>query len=213
MIKIYGYSVSNYFNQVEFALLEKGIDFESIDTQPSQDGEFKTKSPMGKVPCVDIDGQFLSEASVIIEYLDATHDGIALFPREAFRAARVRQVMKCLELYIELSCRRLYGEVFFGGPRDEAAFEQVKPVMESGLSALRHLCTFDEYLCGSFSAADIVAAHTFIYAAPVCQAIYDWDIVAEVPDLGGALDLINQRPAGAEIANKQAIALKKAFSA
>ena len=46
MIKIYGYSVSNYFNQVEFALLEKGIDFESIDTQPSQDDEFKIKSPM-----------------------------------------------------------------------------------------------------------------------------------------------------------------------
>jgi glutathione S-transferase len=208
MIKLYGFGVSNYYNMVKFALLEKGIAFEEVAAMPSQENDYKAKSPMGKVPCIETDKGFLSETNVILEYLDATKSGSALLPTDAFAAAKVREVAKVIELYIELPARRHYPELFFGAPRSQAAFDEAKPVLENGVNALKALCSFKPFLCGSFSLADVIAAHTFIYAAPVAQAIYGWDIVAAVPGLAAALEATNARPAGATVLAAQQAALK-----
>ena len=48
-MKLYGMPLSNYFNMVKHALLEKGIDFEIVPTPPGRDPEFLAKSPMGKI--------------------------------------------------------------------------------------------------------------------------------------------------------------------
>lgn len=208
MTKLYGFAVSNYYNMAKFALLEKGIKFEEVATMASQEGDYKAKSPMGKVPCLETDKGFLSETNIILEYIEATSASPALLPADAYAAAKVREVMKVLELYIELPARRHYGELFFGGPRSQAAFDEVKPVLENGVNALKALCSFKPSLCGNFSLADIMAAHTFIYAQPVAQAIYGWDLVAAVPGLSAALDAANARAAGAKVMTDQQAALK-----
>lgn len=208
MTKLYGFEVSNYYNMVKFALLEKGAAFEAVAAMPSQENDYKAKSPMGKVPCLETDKGFLSETNVILDYIEAAHPSPALVPADAFAAAKVREVMKVLELYIELPARRHYGELFFGGPRSQAAFDEAKPVLENGVNALKALCSFKPFLCGSFSLADIFAAHTFIYAQPVAQAIYGWDLVAAVPGLGAALEATNARAAGAKVMADQQAALQ-----
>lgn len=208
MTKLYGFAVSNYYNMAKFALLEKGIKFEEVAAMPSQENDYKAKSPMGKVPCLETDQGFLSETNVILEYIEATSANPALLPADAFAAAKVREVMKVLELYIELPARRHYGELFFAGPRSQAAFDEAKPVMENGVNALKALCSFKPFLCGNFSLADVMAAHTFIYAQPVAQAIYGWDLVAAVPGLSAALDATNARAAGAKVMVDQQAALK-----
>ena len=208
MTKLYGFAVSNYYNMAKFALLEKGIKFEEVAAMPSQESDYKAKSPMGKVPCLETDKGFLAETSVILEYIEATSANPALVPADAYAAAKVREVMKVLELYIELPARRHYGELFFGGPRNQAAFDEAKPVMENGVNALQALCSFKPLLCGNFSFADIMAAHIFIYAQPVAQAIYGWDLIAAVPGLAAALDATNARTAGAKVMADQQVALK-----
>jgi len=208
MIKLYGFGISNYYNMVKFALLEKGLAFEEVAAMPSQENDYKSKSPMGKVPCIETDKGFLSETNVILEYLEASQPSPALLPADAFAAAKVREVAKVLELYIELPARRHYGELFFGAPRSQAAFDEARPVLENGVNALKGLCSFKPFLCGNFSLADIIAAHTFIYAAPVAQAIYGWDIVAAVPGLAAALEATNTRAAGAKVLAAQQAALK-----
>ena len=208
MTKLYGFEISNYYNMAKFALLEKGLPFEEVAAMPSQESDYKAKSPMGKVPCLETDKGFLSETNVILDYVEASAPKPALLPSDPFAAAKVREVMKVLELYVELPARRHYGELFFAGPRNQAAFEEVKPVLENGVSALKALCSFKPFLCGEFSMADIMAAHTFIYAAPVAQAIYGWDIVGAIPGLKGALDAANQRAAGAKVLAGQQAALK-----
>lgn len=208
MTKLYGFAVSNYYNMAKFALLEKGIKFEEVAAMPSQESDYKAKSPMGKVPCLETDKGFLAETSVILEYIEATSANPALVPADAYAAAKVREVMKVLELYIELPARRHYGELFFGGPRNQAAFDEAKPVMENGVNALQALCSFKPFLCGNFSFADIMAAHIFIYAQPVAQAIYGWDLIAAVPGLAAALDATNARAAGAKVMADQQVALK-----
>ena len=208
MTKLYGFAASNYYNMAKFALLEKGIKFEEVAAMPSQESDYKAKSPMGKVPCLETDKGFLAETNVILEYIEATSANPALVPADAYAAAKVREVMKVLELYIELPARRHYGELFFGGPRNQAAFDEAKPVMENGVNALQALCSFKPLLCGNFSFADIMAAHIFIYAQPVAQAIYGWDLIAAVPGLAAALDATNARTAGAKVMADQQVALK-----
>ena len=47
MIKLYGAPLSNYYNMVKVALLEKGLAFEEVLTPPSQDAGYLAKRPMG----------------------------------------------------------------------------------------------------------------------------------------------------------------------
>ncbi len=208
MIKLYGFGVSNYYNMVKFALVEKGLEFQEISAMPSQEDDFKAKSPMGKVPCIETADGFLSETSAILDYLEGVQPSPTLYPGNAFAQAKVREAAKIIELYIELQARRHYAEIFFGEKRNETAVTEAKPVIENGLRALRQVGSFGPYVCGEFSAADIFAAHSFIYAAPVCQAVYGWDIVAEVPGLQAAIDAANQREAGARVMADQQAAMK-----
>ena len=56
MLKLYGFPVSNYFNMVKIALLEKQIEFEEVLVYPNQEHDYLSKSPMGKVPCIETAG-------------------------------------------------------------------------------------------------------------------------------------------------------------
>ena len=208
MINVHGFAVSNYYNMVKFALLEKGLDFGEVHATPSQESEFKTNSPMGKIPFLETEQGFLTETTVIMEYLEALQPNPALIPADAFAAAKVREIMKVLELYIELPIRRHFSEVLFGGERNEAAFTEVRPVMENGLQALKQLGVFKPYICGEFSNADIIAAHTFNYATPVCKTVYDWDITAEIPGLQESINATNARDAGKKVMSDHQIALQ-----
>ncbi len=50
MFRLYGFSVSNYVNMVNLALLEKGLPFDFVLTTPDQSPEFLVKSPPGAMP-------------------------------------------------------------------------------------------------------------------------------------------------------------------
>lgn len=192
MIKLYGFPVSNYFNMVKLALLEKGLAFEEVAARPSQEGAYKAKSPMGKVPCIEVAEGFISETGVILDYLEEQQPGH--LPQSAFARAKARELMRVLELYIELPGRRHFGHVFFGGPKSDAAVEEVRPTVEKGLVALQQLMGKGEWLCGDqFSLVDIYAYYTLGYAAIALKAVYGWDIVAEVPGLGAVLERIKAR--------------------
>ena len=196
MIRLHGFALSNYTNMCKFALLEKNLNFEEVAVMPSQDPEHKKMSPMGKLPVLETEKGFISETAAIIDYLETVYPTPSLFPSEPFAAGKVREMVKILELYIELQGRRHYPELFFGGERDQSAYKEVRPVIENALGAIKRLASFSPYLMGDFTMADIVAYQSFCYTAPVCQAIYDWDIVAEVPGLGDAINATKSRNAG-----------------
>lgn len=193
MLKLYGFPVSDYYNMVKAALLEKGFQFEEVMVRPGADPNFLAKSPMGKIPCLETPRGFLSETSAIFEYLEDTHPTPALLPADAYERAKVRELARGIELYIELQARRHYGHVFFGGPKSQAAVDEVRPVVENGLAALRQLA-HGQFLCGDrLTLADVVAYYTFPYAQMALKAIYDWDPVAAVPGLAERLARIGAR--------------------
>ena len=194
MIKLYGVPLSNYYNTIKLSLLEKGIDFEEVVNMPNQEANYLAKSPMGKIPCIETSDGFLSESSAIMEYLEDTHPAKPLFPKGAYAKAKVRELNNVLELYIELAARRHLGSVFFGAPRSAEATTEVRPAIEKGLAAVKQLGSFDPYFAGKdFTYADIFGFYTFGLANMLTKAVYEWDIVAEVPGLGATLERIGSR--------------------
>jgi glutathione S-transferase len=198
MLELCGFPISNYFNKVRIAMLEKGIEFElDPNCRPSQSAEFLARTPMGKVPFLELDGgKALSESQVICEYLEDAYPARALYPRDPLERARVRELITYLELHVELVARRLYPQLFFGRPADEALKQAVEKDLARGIRALRTRAKFAPYLAGAeLTLADCAA---FVHLPLVSLAIkiaYGADVFAEWPEVKPYLRMLDERPA------------------
>lgn len=178
MLKLYGFAVSNYFNMVKHALLEKGVEFEEITVFPDQNDDYLAKSPMGKVPCIETEQGYLSETSVILEYLDAAYPETPLLPEGDWERAKTRELMKISELYIELAGRRLLPEVIAGIPVDDETKKDVWLTMKKGLASVDRLAVLEPYAMGdSFTLADIVLRYSMAVAKMAGGAVLKRDVL------------------------------------
>jgi len=213
MIKLYGFAISNYYNMVKLTLEEKGIAYQEIAAMPSQEHDYTSKSPMGKVPCIETDGKFLSETAAILDYLEELKPTPRLYPADPFARAKNREMIRITELYVELAARRHFQHLFFGAPLNQVALEEVKPIIEKGVASLKQLAAMKPFLAGSeLSYADIYAYHTFPYANMVTQKLYNWDIVAAVPGLKEAMAAVGSRATAKKVDADQQAAMA-AFAA
>ncbi len=194
MMKFHGMPKSNYANMVKHCLYEKGIAFENINIRPSQEPDFLRISPLGKVPVLETAQGFLTETNVIMDYLEETHPEPALFPHDAFARAKVKQLMKVQELYVETPIHALVG-VIFGREVPEHVKQATPDQARRGLAALQRLAKFEPFLCGDrMTYADIFAYYSFTLSNLLTQTVYQWDILDEVPGLRGWFDLMGQQP-------------------
>ena len=213
MLKLHGFAVSNYFNMVRMALMEKGAPFEIVETYPRQESADLARSPAGKVPCLETEHGFLSETSVMLDYIEDVVPTPAFYPADPFKRAQVRQAIAMMELYIELPARRLYPGVFFGGSNSEATVAEVEPVLRKGMAGLKALLKCSPFVMGEqMTHADFFATFTFSLAGPVARKVYNWDLVAEVPGLGETLARLNARES-ARVINADMKAAMGAFQA
>jgi glutathione S-transferase len=213
MLKLHGFAVSNYFNMVRMALMEKGAPFEIVETYPSQESAYLARSPLGKVPCLETGHGFLSETSVMLDYIEDVVPTPAFYPADPFKRAQVRQAIAMMELYIELPARRLYPGVFFGGSNSEATVAEVEPVLRKGMAGLKALLECSPFVMGEqMTHADFFATFTFSLAGLVARKVYNWDLVAEVPGLGETLARLNARES-ARVINADMKAAMGAFQA
>ena len=188
MLKLYGFAVSNYFNMVRMTLAAKGLDFEVVKTFPSQNPDWLSVSPMGKVPCLETEHGFIAETHVIIEYLDDQYPDNPVLPKGAYDKARARQLMHSLELYLELPARRLFPGTLFGGRNEQLTIEEVKPVLEKGVRTLNQLANCGPYLMGDAAMApDYMALYVLPLVQAVAQKTYGWDLLA---DINGGAELL-----------------------
>ena len=156
MIKLYGFSVSNYYNMVKLALLEKGLPFEEVPFYAGNSPEALAISPRGKVPVLQVEQGFINETSVILEYIEQSQKGTSLLPSDPFERAQVLALAREIELYIELPGRACYPEAFFGMTLPEAIKEKTKAELLLGMAALGRHAKFSPYVAGdSLSVADL----------------------------------------------------------
>ncbi|MDE0480414.1 MAG: glutathione S-transferase family protein [Gammaproteobacteria bacterium] len=206
-IKLYGINLSNYYCILKAIMLEKGMAFEEVEVNPNQDPDYLTRSPMGKVPCIETDQGFLTETGVIIDYFEALGKGPSFYPDDPFARAKVQELMRHIELYIELPARRLYGEVFFGRPPQAEEREAVRKLLERGFASLGTLASFDPWLAGDeITYADFYFRFTVSLATVVCRKALDWDAYNNVPNVRTLIERLNQRESIRRVMADQAAA-------
>ncbi|CAI8753514.1 glutathione S-transferase [Pseudomonas sp. MG-9] len=195
MFKLYGFAVSNYYNMVKLALLEKGLAFEEVTFYPTQTPESLAISPRGKVPVLGVEAGFVNETAIILEYLEQTQKGTPLLPGDPFARAQVLAIAKEIELYIELPGRACYGEAFFGLPVPEAIKEKTKAELLLGFAALGRHGKFAPYVAGdSLSIADLYFLYSVPLACAVGKKLFDLDLLAEMPKAKALLERLEQNP-------------------
>ncbi len=192
MLTLCGFSASNYYNKVKLALLEKGLPFEE---ELAWVGETDlAASPLGKVPYLKTDEGTLCESTVMLEYIEAKHPQPALLPADPFAAAKVRELLRYLELHLELVARNLYPEAFFGGKISDAAKEKTGQQLEKNIAAFAKLAKFSPFIAGdSFTLADCAAVVHLPLVSGATRIIYGRDYLAELP-VRDYLKKVGERP-------------------
>ena len=91
--------------RVRWALAIKGIPFTSVIVDilrgEHQTDEHRAKNPLTHVPALGIDGRWLAESVAILEYLEETRPEPALYPKDPWARARVRQVIELVHAGIQ----------------------------------------------------------------------------------------------------------------
>ena len=196
MLRLHGFSASNYFNMVKLALLEKQVPFESVPLVGCQSPEVLAVSARGKVPVLETGHGFISETDVILGYIEETQPGPALLPDNPFARAQVWTLAKEIELYIELPARLCYVEVLFGGrPTPEAIKAKARRDLLKGFAALAQRGRFGPYVAGGqFSLADIYFLYSVDHAQTVGERLFGLDLLAQVPGAQALLECLADRP-------------------
>lgn len=195
MIKLYGLPVSNYYNVVKLAMLEKGVDFEEVRQSPSQDETYLAVSPMGRMPAVVTPQGALCETLAILEYLEKAYPQPPLYPSDPFLAARAMQVHCFVNNYLDAVIRPHITSAFFGAPRDEDAIAQMNSKLAQGCSGLARIVDFAPFVVGEqMTHADLAVVNTVVLASSVPRKLEQPDPVMEIPGLSEYLARMEQNP-------------------
>ena len=114
---IYQLPISLYSHKLRLALLLKGAD---IAMQEPPGGSYRSEAyrainPAGTIPALIDERRLLAETDVIIDYLDTVDCGMRLLPVDPWQAARQRMLSRFVDLRLEASVRRLFGQIVATG--------------------------------------------------------------------------------------------------
>lgn len=184
MLVLHGFPFSNYHNIVKHALLYKDIPFEERIAYPGS-AQIMAVNPAGKAPAMTTEkGTHLSESSVLVEYLEDTYPQVPLFPADPDAKAKVRQLMKVSELYLELPARRLLPALLGNATFDDATLDEIRATLDRGTRSLIDLAQFSPYVAGkALTLADIYLRYALAIPIMVGPTHLDWNVLEAVPGL------------------------------
>lgn len=180
MITLCGTPISNYYNKVKMALIEKEIDFveETVHTH-SRDEAVLAASPLAKIPFVRTSRGCLCESQVVLDYLEDLKPTPALLPADPFERAKVREITTFVDLHLELLARELYGPAFFGAaPLDEATVARLRKRLVKHIAGFKRLARFAPYVAGTeFTQADCAAFNHLPLISMATRAVCGEDLL------------------------------------
>ena len=131
--------------RVRIALNLKGVEYDhrivNLAQGDQKSAAFRAHNPQGLIPCLEIDGLFLTQSLAICDYLDATHKAVPFVPSDPADRSHV------LALALTVACdihplnnlrilKYLTGEL---GLEDRAKDEWYRHWVSEGLAALEAL--------------------------------------------------------------------------
>jgi glutathione S-transferase len=216
MLALYGFPISNYYNKVKLALLEKNAPFTEEFVHPKDvDAAVYAMSPLGKIPFIRTQQGALCESQAIMEYIDAAFPLPALMPADAFEAAKVRELITFIDLHLELVARELYGQAFFGGTASESTQARVKKQLDKNIAAFKGLVKFSPFVAGdSFTQADCAAFASLPVIGMATKAVYGEDLLlAAGIEYKPYIKMVGERPSAKKVMEDRKAAQARAASA
>jgi glutathione S-transferase len=180
LITLCGFPLSNYYNKVKLALLEKGVPFEEerVGTH-LKDEAVLASSPLGKIPFIRTPEGSLCESQAIVEYVEARYPNPPLLPADALAAAKVRELSTFIDLHLELVTRELYKQAFFGVSVSESTQERARELLDKNIAGFKRLARFSPYVAGdTFTLADCCAYVSLPMVGTATKIIYGEDLLA-----------------------------------
>ncbi len=198
MLTLHGSPISNYYNKVKLALLEKGVPFdEAYAATHSTDEAILGASPLGKIPFITTDRGALCESQPLLEWIECTWPQPPLLPPDAFDAAKVRELTTFIDWHLEIVARQLYGPAFFGSaPLSESNAARIRKQLEANIAAFKRLAKFSPYVAGdTFTQADCSAFNHLPLIAMATKAVFGQDLLAAAGiDHRAYARLVGERP-------------------
>jgi glutathione S-transferase len=213
MLTLNGSPISNYYNKVKLALLEKGVPFTEVSAKThSTDEAILGASPLGKIPFIKTEQGGLCESQPIMEWIEATWPQPPLLPADPFAAAKVRELTTFIDWHLEIAARQLYGPAFFGGAAlSESNAARIRKQLVDNIAAFKRLAKFGPYVAGdTFTQADCAAFNHLPLVAMASKAVFGEDLLQ-----AGGIDhkaytrFIAERPAAQKVvADRKAVQTK-----
>jgi glutathione S-transferase len=98
-MKLYGALASPFVARAILFAKIKGVELESVPVSPSSD-EYRAKTPIGKIPMLEVDGNYIAESEVICEYIEDIAPSPSGLPSDAFGRAQSRMISRIVDLYL-----------------------------------------------------------------------------------------------------------------
>ncbi len=161
MIKLYSNHFSNNCRRVRITLLEKQLDFESIELKldgDQLDPDFIAINPFHQIPVLIIDDDLkLIESLAIMEYLEAQYPDPALLPKSPPSIAKVKTIELININHLENSIYTLFRhKMGISVKAKTLAFARNKINLVLNFYE-DNLCENSYFIEGQFTFADIVA--------------------------------------------------------
>lgn len=203
MLTLCGFAISNYYNKVKLALLEKGVPFtEEYVGTGSKDEAVLASSPLGKIPFIRTEQGSLCESQAIMDFIESTWPQPSLMPTDPFAQAKVRELTTFIDWHLEMTARQLYGQAFFGGAAlGDSTKARIRQQLETQIAGFKRLAKFAPYVAGDmFTQADCAAFASLPVIGMASKVIYGEDLL-----LSGGVDykaymkLVGERPTAQKV--------------
>ena len=159
-MKLYHFPPSTNSLKVRIALLEKGLEFESVvidlTKKEQKDPEYLKVHPFGQVPALDDEGVIVYDSTIINEYLEDEYPHPPLLPEDSEGRARARLMEDYRDNWVNPHFVTLIHE--YRKPEEErnvALIRETQASIGSAFAVIERQLQGKEFLAGSFSLADI----------------------------------------------------------
>jgi glutathione S-transferase len=169
-LKLIGAALSPFVRKTRIALAEKGLAYEHDPMVPfGVSAEYKKKHPLGKIPCLEVDGRPLPDSSAIIAYLERIQPKPPLYPSDDFDYARAIWFEEFADAglingAVAFFQQRVLQPLIFKKPGDEALVEKAaKETLPPLFDYLERELGGNDYLVANrFTIGDLSVGSIFV---------------------------------------------------
>ena len=164
-MKLYNAYLSNFASKCRLAIYEKNAPVELVPI-PGNDlksAEYLKIYPMGKTPCLEVNGQIIGESEVINEYLEEKFPATPLLPKDSEGRARSRSISRFHDLYLEPPLRALFPQAS-AKEKDTKLIGEKLAEIATRLNQLEGMLSSGPYALGAaFTLADCALMPTMFF--------------------------------------------------